>query len=286
LKLNVIKAYELIKNGSYNLFSGAAMFVGQKVDIMIIGAMLGLSIVGAYSLYLYIATVIYVPMRALSKITVPLIAESWKNGDIKQITEIYKRTSLLQLIWGVLIYIGVIINNQNLFAILKKPEYIENFNIFYFIGLAILIDVAVGLNSEIIASSKYYRYDALFNVILLLVSILANILFIPIFGGLGAAIASATSFFIFNFIKWLFLFMKFKMQPLNLKQVMVLVFGFLCLAFNYCIPKYSNIYIDILIRSTIISTIYLSALYFSNISSDLNDRIKIYKNIVLRKKTN
>ena len=98
-----------------------------------IGSMIGLSIVGAYSLYLFIATVISIPMRAFSKIAIPIIANSWKENDIKQINDIYKRTSLIQMILGMLLYIGVIINKHNLFIIVKKTEYIENFDIFYFL---------------------------------------------------------------------------------------------------------------------------------------------------------
>lgn len=281
--LNREKFVELLKYGTYNLFSGAAMFVGQKIDIMMIGSMIGLSIVGAYSLYLYIATVIYVPMKALSKISVPVIANSWKENNIAQINDIYKRTSLIQIIFGVLLYVGVIINKHNLFMILKKPEYIQNFDIFYFVGLAILIDVAVGLNSEIIASSKYYRYDALFNLILLIVSVISNFIFIPILGGVGAAIAASISFFVFNFIKWLFLFLKYKMQPVSFKQIFVIIIGFVCLLVNYFIPQVSNIYVDIFFRSSIVSTVYLVILYFTKISSDLNDRVSIYKNLVLKK---
>lgn len=282
--LDKIKFLEFLRYGTYNLFSGAAMFVGQRVDIMMIGSMIGLSIVGAYSLYLYIATVISVPMRAFAKISIPIIANSWKENDTEQINDIYKRTSLIQIIFGILLYIGVIINRHNLFVILKKPEYIDNFNIFYFLGIAILIDVAVGLNSEIISSSKDYRYDALFNLILLIVSVLANFIFIPILGGVGAAIAAAISFFVFNFIKWLFLYVKYKMQPISFKQLLVVAVGGFCLLINYLIPQLSNIYLDIAVRSTAISAVYLTVLYFSKISWDLNDRVRIYKNILLRKR--
>jgi O-antigen/teichoic acid export membrane protein len=245
--------------------------------------MVGLSIVGAYSLYLFIATVISIPMRALAKISIPIITNSWKDNDIKQINDIYKRTSLIQIIFGVLLYLGVIINKENLFVILNKPEYSANFAIFYFLGIAILIDVAVGLNSEIIASSKYYRYDALFNMILLGVSIIANLILIPILGGVGASIASAISFFTFNFIKWLFLYVKYKMQPIDYKQVLVVLVGAACLFVNHFIPQIKGIYLDVIVRSSVISIIYLVALYFMKISWDLNDRVRIYKDILLKK---
>ncbi len=276
---------EFLRYGTYNLFSGAAMFVGQKVDIMMIGSMIGLSIVGAYSLYLFIATVISVPMRAFAKIAIPIIANSWKENDVKQINDIYKRTSLIQMIFGMLLYIGVIINKHNLFLIVKKPEYVDNFDIFYFLGIAFLIDVAVGLNSEIISSSKYYRYDALFNLIMLVVSIVTNFIFIPILGGVGAAIAAAISFFVFNFSKWLFLYIKYKMQPVDFRQLFVLLLGFACLGVNYFIPNLNNIYLDIIFRSGIISVIFIATLYFTKISFDLNDRINTYINLIIRKKS-
>ena len=275
--------FEFIRYGTYNLLSGAAMFVGQRVDIMLIGSMVGLSIVGAYSLYLFIATVISIPMRALAKISIPIITNSWKENDIKQISDIYKRTSLIQIIFGVLLYVGIIINKENLFVILNKPEYSANFAIFYFLGIAILIDVTVGLNSEIIASSKYYRYDALFNMILLGVSIIANLILIPVLGGIGASIASAISFFTFNFIKWLFLYVKYKMQPIDYKQVLVVLTGVACLVINHFIPQIKGLYFDIVVRSSAISVFYLSALYFMKVSWDLNDRVKIYKEILLKK---
>ena len=275
---------EFLRYGTYNLFSGAAMFVGQKVDIIMIGSMIGLSIVGAYSLYLFIATVISIPMRAFSKIAIPIIANSWKENDIKQINDIYKRTSLIQMILGMLLYIGVIINKHNLFIIVKKTEYIENFDIFYFLGIAFLIDVAVGLNSEIISSSKYYKYDALFNLIMLVVSIATNFIFIPILGGVGAAIAAATSFFVFNFSKWLFLYIKYKMQPVDFKQLFVLILGFVCVGVNYFIPQLNNVYLDIIFRNGIITLIFMSVLYFTKMSFDLNDRINTYINLIIHRK--
>lgn len=275
---------EFLRYGSYNLLSGAAMFVGQKVDVMMIGSMIGLSIVGAYSLYLYIATVISMPLRAFSKIAIPIIANSWKENDTKQINDIYRRTSLIQFIFGLLIYIGVIINKDNLFMIIKKPEYVETFGIFYFVGIAFIADTTLGLTSEIISSSKHYRYDALFNVMLFAVSVITNLIFIPIWGGIGAALAAAISFITFNITKWLFLYSKHRMQPFSIKQLPVILFAAVCIGINYFIPQLHNIYLDIILRSGVISAVYISGLYFTRTSDDLNDRINTYLSVLFKRK--
>lgn len=279
------KFIEIMKYGGFLYISSASMIIGQSgADTLFLGSMVGLSVVGAYTIYMRIATLIYVPMRSLSKISVPIIATSFKENNLKQITDIYKRTSLIQLIFGCLIYVGVIINKENLFYFLKKPEYIDSFTIFYFVGIAVLIDVSVGLHNEIIVNSPKYKFDPLFNLILLTVSISANYFLIPVFGGVGAALAAVLAFFTYNFIKWLFLVINFKMQPLGFKQLLVI--GVAVITFLICnnIPVISNVFMDIIVRSSAAVIIYAGLILLFKVSPDLNERYWVYKNLILRKK--
>jgi len=277
------KFKELMKYGGFLYISSASMIIGQSgADTLFLGSMVGLSVVGAYTIYMRIATLIYVPMRSLSKISVPVIANCFKENDTKQIADIYKRTSLIQLVFGCLIYVGVIINKHNLFYFLKKPEYIDSFNIFYFVGIAVLIDISVGLNSEIIVNSPKYKFDPLFNIILLLVSITANYLLIPVFGGVGAALAAIASFFAFNFIKWLFLVINFKMQPLGYMQLLVIGIAVITYFAGNAIPVMSNVFVDAIVRSGIVILIYAGLTLLLKVSPDLNERFTVYKNILLR----
>jgi O-antigen/teichoic acid export membrane protein len=277
------KLKELLKFGGFVLISSVTMIITEKVSILIIGSLVGLAVVGAYSMYFYIASVIYVPMRAMSRISVPIIAVSFKEKDYKTIDDIYRRTSIIQLVIGILIYVGVIINRHNLFYFLKQPAYIENFSIFYFVGLAVLIDIMVGLNSEIITNSEKYKFDSLFNFILLIVSIVSNIIFIPIFGGLGAAIATAISFFTFNYLKWRFIVRNFKMQPLNIKQIYAFIVGLLAFVLGEILPQNKNVFIDIVYRSISVSIFYFLIIILLKVSLDINERVNVYKNFIFQK---
>lgn len=281
-KLEWKNVIELLRYGGYNLLSGAAMLIGQRVDVLMIGSMVGLSVVGAYTLYYYVASVIYVPMRSLSKISVAIIANAFKTGEHNKIADIYRRTSIIQLIFGSLIFIGVLINKENLFYFIKKPEYVENFPIFILVGIAILIDVSVGLNSEILSNSNKFRLDAFFNIGLFIISIISNLIFIPIFGGIGAGMAAVVSFFSFNFVKWLYIKIRFKMQPLDYKQLLIILTAFVCYLIGNNIPKAGNVYLDILVRSSITTVIFVLLLLVLNVSDDINDRYKVYKNLFLK----
>lgn len=277
------KLKELLKFGGFVLISSVTMIVTEKVSILIIGSLVGLSVVGAYSMYFYIASVIYVPMRAMSRISVPIIALSFKEKDYKTIDDIYRRTSIIQLVVGILIYVGVIINRHNLFYFLKQPAYIENFGIFYFVGLAVLIDIMVGLNSEIITNSEKYKFDSLFNFILLIVSIISNLLLIPLVGGLGAAMATTISFFTFNYLKWRFIVRNFKMQPLTIKQIYTLAAGLLTFFLGEILPPVKNVFGDIVYRSISVSIFYFLIIILLKVSTDINERAIVYKNYILQK---
>ncbi|HPS65513.1 MAG TPA: polysaccharide biosynthesis C-terminal domain-containing protein [Ignavibacteria bacterium] len=283
LKIKLEKLLDILKYGIYNLLAGAAMFVGQKIDIIMIGSMIGLSIVGVYSLYLYIASIIYIPMKAMSRISVPIVANAWKENDIPKIIDIYNKTSLIQLIIGLLLYVGVIINKHNLFLLLKKPEYTDNFGIFYFVGIAILLDVSVGLNSEIIAASSKYKVDAYANIVLFVTSIIMNLIFIPIWGGIGAAAALIITFFVFNLIKSLYLLIKYKMNPVSSRQFVAVIIAVICYFIGDNIPIINNLYLDIFVRSSITSIIFLALVYFTKISVEINQRVVIYKDYFFNK---
>ena len=259
------------------------MQTGLRIPALMIGSMVGLSMVGVYNLYYYVGSMIYVPMRALSRISVPVIATAWRDNDLKKINDIYRRTSLIQLILGLIIYIGVIINKHNLFYFLKNSEYVVNFIFFPIIGLGILIDVAVGLNSEIIVNSPKYKYDSVFNVVLFLVSVIANYILIPISGGIGAAMGFVLAYFSFNFLKWLFLYRKYGMQPFDYKQLIVLFLGGVVFLIGDNIPVIDNVFLDIIIRSSIVSLIYGVAILVFRISPDLNERFTVYKGKFIKK---
>ena len=268
---------EMLTYGGYTLISSAAMQTGQRVSALMLGSMVGLSMVGIYNLYYYLASIIYVPMKSMSRISVTFISCAWKENDIQKIRDIYRRTSLIQIIFGTLIYTGIIINRENLFYFIKNPEYTINFIFFPIIGVGVLIDIIAGLNSDIIGYSDKFRFDSLFNIILLAFSIAGNLILIPIMGGLGAALAFILAYFSFNFLKWLFLYRTYNLQPIDYKQLIVILLGGITFLIGEYIPVISNVFLDIVFRSGAVTLVYMAGILTFKISPDLNERYDVYK---------
>ncbi|PCH94287.1 MAG: hypothetical protein COB85_05755, partial [Bacteroidetes bacterium] len=142
---HVYKLVELIRYGIYFVFSNTTTMITTYVDSLMIAAMLGLREVGIYTTAYFITSVIMVPGRALYKITYPFVAEYWKSEDLKSMGILYKKVAMNNLIFGLIIFIGIWINIDNIFALVPS-EYSEGVWVIFFIGIGRMMDMVTGIN--------------------------------------------------------------------------------------------------------------------------------------------
>ena len=215
--LRGIKITELIQFGLFVIVGGASAMLVSRLDMVMIGKFMGLKHVAFYSVAFYVGNAIRVPGRAVVAISAPIVSKAWKNNDLKLIKDIYYKSSINQLIIGGIFFVCVWLSVDDIFSLLPE-KFSGGRLVVFFIGLSQLFNVAMGVNGAIILNSKYYRFDLYANLFLLAVTFLSNYLFIPdssplkelgIVGINGAAFATALSIFLFNFIKFVFLYLFF-----------------------------------------------------------------------------
>lgn len=256
----------------YSLLGGVSTMIVGNIDIIMLASLAGLTDTGIYAIAFYMGSVIAVPQRSIGKIGGPMLANAIKEKAMKTVEEIYRRSSINQIIAGGLLLIGIWGNLDNLFRILPQ-EYASGGWVIIVIGFAKLFDMASGLNGMIILNSKYYRLDLWTTIFLVFFSIAANYLLIPVYGILGAAIATAGTLFVYNLIKLVIVWNKFNMQPFRANILWVVVIAAITLAIALQIPKIGRTSVDIICRSSIITTIYLGSIYLLRVSDDLNNLI-------------
>jgi len=271
--LRKINSKELLNYGLYTLISTAVYVLLQKVDIIMLSSMSGLSVQGVYSFFFNIAMVIGVPAQALSRTTYQIVTDAWKSKDMANIANVYYKTSIIQMLVGLLLFIGVIINKENLMGIIHKKEYSDQFNIFIIIGLGFIVDITGGLNTAIIAASHKYRLITIFVVISSSFCILLNYIFIPKYGGQGAALAYLITISLFNLGNWFYIKTRFKMQPFNYKHLLIIAIVMLTYYAGNNFWRMPNLYLDIAVRSSITAIVYGILAYIFHISEDVNEKV-------------
>jgi O-antigen/teichoic acid export membrane protein len=266
-------ASEMLSVGLFGILASFSGVLVQNIDAIMVNNYLGLGATGIYTIAFYFGTLILVPMRTMGKISSVVIAEAWKKDDRKTIMDIYTKSSLSLSVFGFLLFIGVWGNVDNIFHIVGQ-DYSSGKYVILFIGLANLTDILLGVSPHIILNSKYYRWLSFLLFIFAALLIITNIIFIPIYGITGAALASFISKLIYNLLKYLFLYHKFRFQPFQYKHLLILLFGFLSWGLSTFIPPFHSFIPDLIFRSVFLAVVFLFPVYFFKISPDINLKIE------------
>lgn len=269
LTVGALKIKEIVVYGFYVLIGGASVMFVSRLDMLMIGVLLDLEQVAFYTLAFYIGSVIKVPGKSIVSISVPLLAKAWDEKDFKQIQTIYSKSSINQLIVGGLFFLCVWINIDAIFSILPEKFSYGKWVVMY-IGLAQLFNVAAGLNGSIIVNSKYYKYDLVTNILLVVLTIISNYLLIPKYGINGAAMATAFSVFLFNLIRLILIKVKMGLQPFSLKTLYTVLILFAVYGISIYLPLSGNLYLDIVWKTFVVLAIFIPLLLNLELSEDIN----------------
>jgi len=238
----------------------------------------GLSFVGVYALAQNIASLVQAPQRGIIAASIGPLSRAWKDKDYGRIGRIYQRSSINQLIFSVGIFILIWINfTDGVLTFHLKPEYLAAQNVFLFIGLQRVLDMGTGLNSQVIATSSFWRFDFFTGMVLIVFTLPLNYILTKEMGFIGPAIADFLTFAIYNGIRWLFLYRKFGMQPFTLKTVYTLLLGlagyFICHAL---FARYQGI-LWLFGRSLTFLAIYATGVLALRLSEDITPVWKTLK---------
>ena len=244
---------------------------------MMIAKYMPLAFVGIYSVAAFIAMIIETPLFSLERIATAKIAHAWSIDNTDEIKKIYFISARYMSLLGGILLIGVVINIEDLLSLLPE-EYNTGVMVTYIMSVGAFINMATGVNYSILFNSPKYIYGVGFIALLLVMTIIGNMIFIPKYGIEGAALATAIASVVYNLLKYLYIWKVFKMQPFDISTLKILGLMGLCFGINYFIPDIENHIVSILVRSSVITLIYAAGTYLLNIVPEFHQYIPVIGN--------
>ena len=267
----------LVRYSSLTLTTALSSQVILIIDKAMLSADAGLSDTGVYSTASYFAAVIALPATALYKVSATLIAESWKTNDRANILTIYQKSCLNQLLAGCLVFVGVAANLPSLFRLLP-PGYEAGYAVILLLGLGKLIDMATGVNGIILATSRFYAFDTVLFIGVVVVTIAANYYLIPRYGMNGAAFGAVLATTLYNLVRTGLVWRFFGMQPFSWRNgAVILITALVWLAVSllpYGSGTWWRVALDVVLRSGLIAGLFIGLVYSLNLSPDANDLLR------------
>ncbi|MEJ7610361.1 MAG: polysaccharide biosynthesis C-terminal domain-containing protein [Ferruginibacter sp.] len=272
---------------TFGLFVFGATFLNiasRTVDSFVVLGLKGLAATAVFLLGSYLASLMDLPLRSINSIATPVIAESWREKNYKNIETIYEKSTVTLLVAALFIFNLVMLNVNNLSVFLGE-NFAEVPIIVLIMGLAKIIDLGSGVNGQIIATSSNWKFDFYTNVLLTLLAFPLNFILITRIGIVGGAVATLISVFIFNLTRYIFIFRKYGWQPYGFPHVKILLVSIIIFLAVYAVPFISNIYADSVFRTVLFSALFVPAILGMNVSEEFNSTAgKIMKKMRLKRK--
>lgn len=262
------EAKTIVGYGLLMVVGGSVALVLLEIDKVMINQFKALENVAYYGVAVYIATSIIVPARAMNQITYPLTANYLNEGNLFELENLYRKTSLTAFIASGILFVLIVLNISDLFLMLPE-EYRDGFSIIALIGVAKVLDSLLGNVNAMLYYSEYYKWVLVLGACFAAVTILLNLWFIPLYGIEGAALASFISIFLFNLSKLIFIKLKFGFFPFSKATFKVLATLLLLLALFNMLQFPFHPIVNIVLKSILIGAMYLGILFRFEISEDV-----------------
>ncbi|MFM1884790.1 MAG: hypothetical protein RL168_974, partial [Bacteroidota bacterium] len=184
------------------LLTVAAQMTFGQLDILMVGAWLGLTAVAHYSIAFNFGIVVSMPMKAMNASLRPIIAklvaaESW--DEVRQLGERSLQSQWLASGWIFLVALAV---SPWAFTVLPD-NYQGGLDAVLWIAAAQVINVSTGPSGLVLVASKSFRWELYANGALIVFALLLGQWWIPSHGVTGAAQVIFVAMLIYNAVKLL-----------------------------------------------------------------------------------
>jgi len=272
---------EFIAVSSFNWINVLASVAIASIDSVMLSKFEGSESVGIYTILFFFAGLMLIPIRSLGRITNSIVAERFKENKLDEITSIFKKSALNPSIVGLFLFGNLLILTPFIFQIILKNEYNSGFWVLIFLACANLIKMSSGVKFIIISNSIFFRWITGFQVFFVILLVLTNLIFIPLYGVTGAALASMISSLIYHCSGLIFLKRRLNMWPFTHKHLRLLGTFILIAGGVYIVPDLGYPVIASILKSGIFSIVFGYYILKSGISPEID----IQLNNLLKKLT-
>jgi O-antigen/teichoic acid export membrane protein len=267
---------EFLKFAGFSILTGLSSIIITKLDTLMVYEYLGLGQTGIYNTCMFFGSVMTISYNVTMKASTAIVLDAMGEKDYPKIQQIFVKSSITQLIFGVGLLCIVWANIDVLFSFIK-PEYAAGKYVILIIGLAKLYDLASGVNSLILAYSAYYRRDSLLVVTFVGLLFVLNHFMIPLWGLNGAAIAALVATIYYNSARNYLIWRYFRIHPYQWNLVYILLIGAVLAILGNYLPTFDasaiQRFFTLCYKTALLSSLYVFIIYKARFSPDLNGMV-------------
>ena len=273
------KFYKKMASMAALVYTGSTIFmISAFIDTIIIMSLLGTSAAGIFTLGSVVSGLVQAPQRGVIAASIPVLSKAWKDKDYERINLIYQRSGINLLIGSLGIFLIVWLNYEDaVITFHLKPAYLDSLWIFFFLGMARVVDSGTGVNSQIIGTSVFWRFEMFSGMILLCLIAPLNYILVKKFGIIGAGYSNLISLSVYNAIRLWFLHRKFGMNPFTKKTIYAIIISIICYVVCYNVFRDFHGFAGIMVKTVVFIALYGGAVFYFDLTPDFDPVLQTIK---------
>lgn len=264
--------------GSYLSFSTPLMLMGliyfllAHLDIIMLGAWVPEREIGLYSVAAKLALLVIVGLEVVLPIIGPHFSELARTQDNRTISVLFKTSTK----W--IFYCGLIV--FGLLAVLRfealeifGDEFSDASTVLLILLAGQLVNALTGPTGQLLIMTGKHRWELANTVVVLGLNLVLNLALIPVYGAIGAALATAGALMLINLAKLVEVYYLLSLTPYGmdyLKGVVGVIFaGLACHSFRSLLVAHDvNTSLSFLLGSVLFCVVFIGSLTVLGFDAD------------------
>jgi O-antigen/teichoic acid export membrane protein len=197
IKIPVKEILAFIVPGLSSILATVAL---STVSIFLLGSIRNMSDVAYFRAVLPLAQMNSIVMASFTLLYTPSAARLLANSDYPAINKLYWQTAAWMSVLSFPIFAMTFSLAQPLTVFLYGARYEQAAPILALLSFGSYFNVALGFNLQTLKVIKRLRYITVMSILAVLLNVGVNLVLIPRFGAVGAAIGTAASLVIYNLL--------------------------------------------------------------------------------------
>lgn len=234
----------------------------------------GFNAAAVYRVPVLLISFLLIPMKAMTQASYAALARAFADDDLPLARDLFSRSS--NNIFLVTVGVAVLIcsNLGNIQSVLPAG-YEQVGGVFLILFMGNLVNVATGVNDQVLSIAKYYRFNFYLSFLLLATLFLSLRALVTQYGVYGAALSTSVVYMLFNTVKALYIRAKLRMVPVSANTLLIIVAALPAIAIGWFLPAvfgrngFANIAGDMALRSALVMGTYAAMVLWLKPSKDL-----------------
>lgn len=226
----------LITFSSQTMFTGFLSILMIKIDRIMIGYFSTSSDVGIYSAAANLAINVTFFLTPFAMIFSPISAELYHLNKLEELNGAFKNVTRWLLIFTLPLFF-ILAGFSNELLIMFGKDFTIGGTVLILISLAELINVSTGPVGILLKMSGHQLVDLKISILVLVINIFLNYFLIPVYGLIGAAIATAVAISITHLVRLSMVWKYLRIFPYDISTLKPFI-SFLLMGASYSLAVY------------------------------------------------